>query len=156
MPNYIAINTCNISEPTYIKLKGYILKNIKEEINNRSIKIGGIGSVIQVDETAICRGSIIINPSSTEDEIANTTWLVGGIEEGNLQRIFLKIVPNRKSSTIKSLFDEKVEIGTIIKTDRHASYPSAVFDHGSIHLTVNHSEGFTTEDGIHTNNIENL
>lgn len=31
MPNYIVINTCQVSKPTYISLKSRFLKNIKDE-----------------------------------------------------------------------------------------------------------------------------
>lgn len=61
-----------------------------------------------------------------------------------------------KSDTLKELFDEKVLNGTVIKTDGNASYPSAIHNHGSVHMVINYSVGFVTVDGSHTNNIENL
>lgn len=59
----------------------------------------------QVDETAICRGRIISDTPSTEDENANVIWLMRGIEEVGAGRIFLKIVHNRRAVTSKALFD---------------------------------------------------
>ncbi|KCZ73752.1 hypothetical protein H311_05289, partial [Anncaliia algerae PRA109] len=55
--NYQAMNFCQISEPTLIKFKDFITNSLFVE----NIKLGGDGYAVQIDETAICNGLIIIN-----------------------------------------------------------------------------------------------
>ena len=85
------------------------------------VKIGGEGIRVQLDETAICNGELISNPSSTLDNKPNVQWLVGGIEGTNCRNFVLKLVPNRKVPTILDMFEEYVVPGSIIVTD---GYPS--------------------------------
>ncbi|KAG0435235.1 hypothetical protein DMUE_4820 [Dictyocoela muelleri] len=122
------------------------------------IVLGGENVRVQFDETAICDGQIIKDPSNTEDESNNRRiqWLVGGVEVGNCGRFVLKLVPNRKSETIYEIFLKHVHPGSIIVTDGYPSYPSAVRRFNGRHLVVNHSNEFVTSDGVHTNSIENL
>jgi hypothetical protein len=47
-------------------------------------------------------------------------------------------------------------VGTILYTVRHPSYPGVVRNLGLVHRVVNHSLGFLSTYGIHTNNIENV
>ncbi|KCZ78406.1 hypothetical protein H311_00564 [Anncaliia algerae PRA109] len=65
--NVQAVNFCQISEPSYIKIKELIIKTVPNETK----KIGGEGLEVQIDETAICNGLIIKNPSSTLDDKKN-------------------------------------------------------------------------------------
>ncbi|EEQ81727.1 hypothetical protein NCER_101727 [Vairimorpha ceranae BRL01] len=120
------------------------------------VKIGGEGIGVQFDETAICNGELIPNPSSTIDNKPNIQWLVGGVEEGNCKNFVLKLVPNRKVPTILDMFKEHVAPGSIIVTDGYPSYPRTVIEFGSCHEAVNHSVGFVNAQGAHTNQIENL
>lgn len=83
-------------------------------------------------------------------------WIIGGVLNTDSSSFFLALVPNRKWETILDVFVKYVNLGTIIATDGYPSYPRAVSQFGSIHEHVNHSEGFITNDGIHTNRIENL
>ena len=120
------------------------------------VKIGGEGIGVQFDETAICNGELIPNPSSTLDNKPYIQWLVGGVEEGNCRNFVLKLVPNRKVPTILDVFEEHVVPGSIIVTDGYPSYPRAVTEFGSCHEVVNHSVGFVNAQGAHTNQIESL
>ena len=43
-----------------------------------------------------------------------------------------------------------------MKSDSFGSYPQTVALSGNIHRTVNHSGGFVSEDGTHTNTIESV
>ena len=54
---------------------------IQEFQRRHFTKIGGPGIRIQVDDTVIVRGRLITNPSSSNEEIPNSIWLLGGIEE---------------------------------------------------------------------------
>jgi transposase-like protein len=109
-----------------------------------------------VDETAICDGQIISNPSSSSDTLPNTQWILGGVVEGCSTMFFVSLVPNRKSETILKEFIKYIQPGSIIVSDGYPSYPKAASQFGSIHEIVNHSVGFVNEDGAHTNQIENF
>ena len=119
-------------------------------------KIGRPGVRVQVDETVLVRGRLIRNPSSTHDDIPNSVWLLGGIEETDEERIFLKIVPNRGVETLTEVLFNEVESGSILITDGYPSYPQAATNCNFNHLIVNHSRGFVNNDGDHTNKIENV
>lgn len=146
---------CEISEPTYIKIKDLILDVIGSTANE-VVKIGGEGQRVQVDETAICNGLIITDPSNSLDNIHGIQWIVGGVVEGNCKEFFVKLVPNRKWETMLEVFIEHILPGTDIVTDGYPSYPRAVFEFGSYHEVVNHTLGFINETGGNTNQIENL
>ncbi|EEQ81494.1 hypothetical protein NCER_102052 [Vairimorpha ceranae BRL01] len=150
-----AIDFCDCSETTYIKIKDLILRVISEQ-EPEMVKIGGEGIGVQFDETAICNGELIPNSSSTLDNKPNIQWLVGGVEEGNCGNFVLKLVPNRKVLIILDMFEEHVVPGPIIATDGYPSYPRTVTEFGSCHEVVNHIVGFVNAQGAHTNQIENL
>ena len=120
------------------------------------VKIVGEGIEAQCDETAICNGELIHNPSSTLDNKLNVQWLLGGVEEGNCKNFVLKLVPNKKVPTILDMFKEYVIPGSIIGTDGYESCPKAVTEFGSCNEVVNYSVGFVNAQGAHTNQIENL
>ncbi|KAF9763923.1 hypothetical protein NGRA_0963 [Nosema granulosis] len=121
-----------------------------------TFKIGGEDVEIQIDETEICNGKIIINPSSIYDSYPNIQWIIVGIENNKRNNFFLELFFNRKASTIRELLKRRVERGTIIVTDGYPFYPSAIKSFGSVHHVVNHTRGFVNRDGMHTNLIENL
>lgn len=61
---YQAVNFCQLSKPTFLKIKYIITFNL--ELLNQ--KIGGEDLEVQLDETAICNGMIITNPSNILDD----------------------------------------------------------------------------------------
>jgi hypothetical protein len=134
-----------MSEKTYIKIKDRLGDKIGEE-NVR----------VQVDETAICNGEIIVNPTSTMDDKYGIQWIVGAVVEGNCCGFVLEMVPNRKIFTLEDFFRRRINEKSIIVSGGHPSYPSAVRNFGSIHEVGNHSIGFKNESGVHTNQVENL
>ncbi|KKO73750.1 hypothetical protein AAJ76_2580001399 [Vairimorpha ceranae] len=132
-----AIDFCDCSETTYIKINDLILQVISEQ-EPEMVKMGGEGIGVQFDETAICNGELISNPSSTPDNKPNVQWLMGDIEGTNCRNFVLKLFTNRKIPTILDMFDEHVVPGSIIVTDGYPSYPGAVSEFGSCHEVVNH------------------
>ncbi|KAG0434879.1 hypothetical protein DMUE_4995 [Dictyocoela muelleri] len=83
-------------------------------------------------------------------------WIIGGFDSKQKSNFYVKIVENRQISTIFDALKGKVGFGFILRSDGHQSYPGVAERLSLIHEVVNHSTGFITEDGIHTNNIENL
>ncbi|KAG0433954.1 hypothetical protein DMUE_5356, partial [Dictyocoela muelleri] len=57
----------------------------------------------------------------------------------------------RRVSTLTEVLGRHIRIGSILKTD---GYPLTASNLSLRHEVVNHSNGFVTEDEIHTNNIE--
>ena len=168
-------NLTGISQTSYILFKNKIdvcLRMLNEEDNE---PLGGLFRNVQVDEMCIRRGELVSNPSQMVhglndniDDDADHVWIVGGVEEAIEEsnslkpRFFIEIVPNRRAHTIKNLFYNKIKPDTTIITDGLATYPAAIQQANDergmnyIHLSVNHSEEFVTETGIHTNDIENM
>ncbi|KAG0416762.1 hypothetical protein EQH57_1111 [Dictyocoela roeselum] len=56
---------------TIIELRKKTIGKFKEKKDKLFKKIGGKNTRVQIDETAICRGKIIINPSDTLDDDEN-------------------------------------------------------------------------------------
>jgi hypothetical protein len=81
MTNYQIVDVTEISEPSLILIKKQIINVCRLDIERSKRKLGGHKKVVQVDETAICRSKIILNPTSTIDNIAGTQWMIGIIEE---------------------------------------------------------------------------
>lgn len=153
--NYQAIGLCEISEPSYIQCKEIIMEVIASSCVE-NIKIGGPGIRVQFDETAICNGLVVSNPSNELDNIPQVQWILGGVVEGNCREMVLVLVPNRKWKTILNVLEKHVYEGSYIITDGYPSYPRAIREFGSVHEIVNHSVGFVNNDGGNTNQIENL
>lgn len=153
--NSQAVSICEVSEPLYIKIKKYILQKIKK-INQRDNKVGGLNVEVQLDETAICNGRIISDPSNEMDGLDGVQWIFGGVVKGRPSELFMKLVPNRRKETILRVMREFIKRNSIIVTDGYPSYPPAVHDFESVHIIVNHSEGFRNNDGYTTNYIENV
>lgn len=154
LSNYSVIILTNISETTYINLKKIFVKAMALS-SVPSTKLGGEGQVIQVDETACNRRRLITSPTSENEYIRGTKWVIGAICE-TTKEIRLSVLDNRSHANIKQFLESNVMPGTIIKTDGYPSYPRAIREIGCIHLLVNHTEGFVSNDGVHTNLIENV
>ena len=96
-----------VCKQTVINIIKICLKSgIKKFITSHPVNIGGLALVVQVDETCVCRRKRINSPTSTNDDIKDTIWVVGGIEEKNTPKIFSfsSTVPNRKVETLTNLF----------------------------------------------------
>ena len=111
-------------------------------------KIGGIGEVIEVDESCIYRRK------NHQGRMLQQQWIIGGICRSD-KRFFFEIIPNRDRLTIGDVIVEHINSGSAIYTDEWRSYPSAIIRvPGCTHRTVNHSKNFISPDGIHTQTIE--
>lgn len=153
--NYNLVANSEISTSTIFRIKKNIYTVLKKENMEQIKKLGGIDSCVQVDETIIVKGKLVVSPSSKRDSIKNATWLVGVIEEKS-GKYHVEIVPNRKKESMINFFKKFILDGTTVKTDGHKSYPSAVRSINGRHIIVNHEEGFRNSEGYSTNMIENL
>lgn len=154
MTNYQVKILTGISEMTYIELKKIFVKSLLFGMGSQS-KLGGENFTIQVDETACNRRRLIVSPTSEEEFIRDTKWVIGLICE-ETGEIRLGVLEDRTVGSIKLFLDANVISGTVIKTDGYPTYPRAISEINCIHRVVNHTLGFVSSDGTHTNSIENV
>lgn len=119
-------------------------------LSRLSGKIGGKGKIVEIDE------SLFFKPKNHVGRPLGCGWIFGGIERDDKSKIFMVIVPDRKSETLIPIIQQYIEQGTTIISDKWRAY----FPIGSIgydHLSINHSLNFIDPDDqeIHTQNIEN-
>lgn len=153
--NYKQLNRYyNLTNTTIFRMKKLLRKIFKKHMQNNKTFLGGLGKVIEIDETVLSRRQIIKNPTSLEDDVLDTVWILGAIDNTPEKNFFIKRVENRKVETLTRELEDKLKIGSIICTDGFSSYPQTCENLGLEHKIVNHSEGFVAPDGTHTNNIE--
>ncbi|KAF9764771.1 hypothetical protein NGRA_0276 [Nosema granulosis] len=85
-----------------------------ETRNKEGLLIGGLGVKVEVDETVLCRRGIIRNPSSADDHIKDTVWILGIIDTSNKENIYVKRVENRSAYTITRALEGKIGVGSIL------------------------------------------
>ncbi|KAG0420014.1 hypothetical protein EQH57_0326 [Dictyocoela roeselum] len=131
------------------------LRKVFNTINKQTkICLGGIGRVVEADETVISRRGIIRNPTKLDDEIKDTIWIFGAIDDSPEKNFILKRVKNRETVTLTKALEGFIGVGSKLCTDGHPSYPGVCENLCLKHKFVNHSEGFINDEGVHTNNIE--
>ncbi|KAG0420562.1 hypothetical protein EQH57_0095 [Dictyocoela roeselum] len=131
------------------------LRKAFQKINTSSkILLGGIGRVVETDETVISRRGTIRNPTKLDDAIKDTIWIFGAIDDSPEKNFILKRVKNRETITLTKALDSLIGVATKLCTDGHPSYPGVCKNPCLKHKFVNHSEGFINDEGVHTNNIE--
>lgn len=149
------LRNSKISKKSFSIIKKHLLNWCKQKNIENYRKLGGKKKQVQVDETAVCHGLLPASPSNLPDDFPGVSWLMGFIEiESN--DIILECLENRTAGVFEKLFKKNLEAETIVVTDGHRSYPTAVAAVNGKHIIVNHSLGFKNEAGDHTNNIENL
>ncbi|WUR04296.1 DDE-TNP-IS1595 domain-containing protein [Vairimorpha necatrix] len=144
--------TC-VSNDTILKIKLKLREYIRKKLET-DCKIGGSG--VQVDETVLCRRGTIRVPSRADDGIKDTVWILGLIEAVDRKKFCIVQVPDRKINTLTKIIEDIVLPGSVLISDGHPSYPGVAANLKLKHIIVNHSIGFTNEEGFHTNNIENF
>lgn len=146
----------NISKATVWSIKKKIERAYDTYIDNHPVYLGGPGCIVQVDESCICRRRKFLCPSSEEDDIKDTVWVIGAVDKISKSNFFIHQIPNRKINTLSNVLDGKIKVGSVLRSDGHPSYPSVARNLGLIHEKVDHSKGFITSEGVHTNNIESF
>ncbi|WUR02938.1 DDE-TNP-IS1595 domain-containing protein [Vairimorpha necatrix] len=144
-----------VSTATISAVKSSLRKIYKDLLKNRII-IGGPGQVVQVDESVICRRGKIRSPTSSDDFIRDTVWILGIIDAQNPSNFYITRVENRTIECLTAALEGRICVGSVLHSDGHPSYPGVAENLCLSHQVVNHSIGFLSPDGIHTNNIENV
>lgn len=144
----------DISNGTIMKIKKKLRSAYDIYLKRNPVYLGGLGKIVEIDESVLSRRQIIRNPTSTDDDYLDTIWILGAIDNTNEKNFMIKRVENRKVETLTRELGGKILIGTTVCTDGYISYPQTCRYLGLPHKIVNHSQGFINDEGIHTNNIE--
>ena len=78
-----------------------------------------------------------------------------GRPEARPAQVFLEVLPNVQTKTIRPFILERVQPGSILDTDDYDIY-SFVEEAGYQHRTVNHSQGEYARDDVHVNTEEGI
>ena len=109
-------------------------------------QIGGPGKTVEIDESKFGKSKY----NRGRDIIGK--W-VFGLHERETKKLLLFPVQQRNSATLLPLVQQHVLPGTTIYSDQWRAYEK-LGKLGYVHQTVNHSEEFVTETGVHTQGIE--
>ncbi|KAG0420433.1 hypothetical protein EQH57_0144 [Dictyocoela roeselum] len=144
----------NMSNETVFNARKKLWEIFQKINSGNKIFLGGIGRCVEADETVISRRGVIRNPTKMDDEVKDTIWIFGAIDDSPNKNFILKRVENRQAETLTKALCGIVGVGSKLCTDGHPSYPSVCDNLGLRHKFVIHSEGFINDEGVHTNNIE--
>jgi transposase-like protein len=119
-----------------------------------TVKIGGPGTEVEVDETFIGGKSRFMHKDKRERVITGTggkdkTVVMGMMESGGNVRAF--VVDSRRRSELQKQVREHVEAGTAIFSDELQSYQGLDVDY--LHAVVDHAVEYVNGN-VHTNNLE--
>ncbi|XP_023222282.1 uncharacterized protein LOC111623810 [Centruroides sculpturatus] len=122
-------------------------------INLTSLKIGGPGKTVEIDDTVVSK-----QKCKKGRKVKETKWVVGGIcrEDKNC---FLCFVNDRSETTLNWVVSKFVQTGSTIYTDKWKGY-NHIDDLEGIqikHETVKHAKNFVNPlNGVHTQSIKRL
>ncbi|KAG0418897.1 hypothetical protein EQH57_0633 [Dictyocoela roeselum] len=166
---YLFLLYCILLNMTYYQIKCLVDNVTNETISsarkvlraefkkfNNDVLLGGLGKVVEADETVLCRRKTISSPTDTDDETPDTVWIFGMIDNTPHKNIFVRKVENRQAPTLTDVIGNRINVFSLFCTDGYPSYPIVARNLDLEHKIVNHSEGFVAPDGTHTNNIESL
>ncbi|KAG0439892.1 hypothetical protein DMUE_2129, partial [Dictyocoela muelleri] len=87
-----------LTKVTISSVKHKVLEGASRYMNERPVLLGGLNVIVEADETAICRRGIIRNPSNTSDEVTDTVWILGAIDNTPKRNFYLQRVDDRRST----------------------------------------------------------
>ena len=122
---------------------------LQENIRDNDVKIGGPGIIVELNESKFGKRKY------HQGHRVEGVWIFDGIERTDERKCFLVAVPNRTARTLLDVIERHVLPGSIIHTDCWRAC-NRIEELGQLyeHFTVNHSVGYVTEEGVHTNTIE--
>jgi IS1 family transposase len=128
------------------------------------MQVGGVGHVVEIDETSVKKKSKYNRGTRHEDR-----WVFGGFDRTTKKWFGIVVGNDRTKPTLSSVIKKYIRPGTLIMSDSWPSYVSVdrngdvhnlennrwLVDMGYRHQYVNHSENFVDPDsGAHTQGIE--
>jgi transposase-like protein len=136
----------------------FMLHRIRLALQTTStVKLGGNGSEVEVDETFIGGAARFMHPARkrrmiTERGVKDKTAVIGILERGGEVRA--SVIPNRKKHAVQGEVLANVKQGSEVYTDALLSYQGLNI-RGYEHMVIDHASKYV--DGkIHTNGLENF
>jgi transposase-like protein len=137
----------------------FMLQRIRLALQAGStVKLGGSGSEVEVDETFIGGKARNMHATSARRRrlnqagVTGKTPIVGLLERGGEVRA--AVVPTRRKHDLQGHIREHVEAGGAVYTDALMSY-QGLEHRGYMHKVIDHAERYV--DGrVHTNGLENF
>ena len=74
-------------------------------IDENAISLGGINRIVEADETVISRRGIIRSPTSLDDSVLDTIWILGAVDKEDVFNFFIKRIRNRQIDTISETLE---------------------------------------------------
>ncbi|KAI5152230.1 hypothetical protein ENBRE01_2671 [Enteropsectra breve] len=154
-PSYTEIKRfIRVKDTTILRAKKQIRESYKIYNDRYPFLFIGLNCIVECDETVLSRRGIIVNPTTTEDSVRDTVWILECIDNFPARNFYIKRIANRQVNTLYEALRDKRNVFSSLYTDRYPSYPQVAERLRLNHRVVSHSHRFTTEYGIHTNNIK--
>lgn len=146
------LSTIQVSKPTLIKLIKKLVGLMALD-NERQPKLGGPGSIVQVDETMLnykCKSHRGRSPNNRTDALCIVECMP------KIQKVWAQIIPDKRAVTIVPIICDRVIENSIIHTDEHRSY-TCLSDQGFTHNTICHKYNFVDQvNGTNTQCVESF
>ena len=114
-----------------------------------TVKMGGNGVYVEVDETYMCRKTARLGNRRSGYEMEKVITLVES--DGGARSFHVNSV---NSETVRKILHEQIHADSAIMTDEAPIYKRPVREHFAGHGTVNHSIKEYVRGSAHTNTIE--
>ncbi|WP_263379705.1 IS1595 family transposase [Granulicella paludicola] len=147
----------------------FMLHRVREamKITGDAPKLGGVGKIVQTDETVIGgdpknwhesrREKNLKESRSKRVQVYNNTYghkiAVQGLYDVDTRQIRAKVVPNVRRDTLQKEILEKIEWGSTLHTDEAVAYKS--LKDKFVHETVNHAVSYV-KGNVTTNSLESF
>uniref|UniRef100_A0A914QWH8 ISXO2-like transposase domain-containing protein n=1 Tax=Panagrolaimus davidi TaxID=227884 RepID=A0A914QWH8_9BILA len=132
---------------TLVDWQSFIREVLKNYYYDKVQPLGGIGEVVEIDESKFGRRKY--HKGHKVDGI----WIWGGLERSS-GRVVMCPVQHRDKRTLHALIKRWIKPGTTVISDCWSAY-NGIEEYGMQHLTVNHSKNFKDPvTGACTNRIE--
>jgi transposase-like protein len=149
MPVSGLLDATTHSSTTICEWTKFIRQLCGESIHPETMRIGGPGIVVEIDETKLGKRKY------QRGHRVEGVWVVAGVERTKEKKIFAVEVKDRSMETMRNVLNEYVRPGSIVYTDCWKSYVGPCKEFKLAHFTVNHSKCFKDPiTGVHTNTIE--
>ncbi|KAH9165297.1 hypothetical protein AeNC1_018534, partial [Aphanomyces euteiches] len=153
----------DVSSRTTSEWFKYCRQICSKEMRSCTINIGGVGSVVEIDETSLKKKTNYGRGTQHED-----CWLFGGVDRATKKWFGVLTYNDRTKAKLMPIIANHIAEGTLIVSDKLCSYMWANERHTLAntpalthmryaHMWVNHSTNFVNPvNGAHTQSIEGV